>query len=178
MGNYISCTLSAVPGGRSRAIKVILPSGDVRRIVDGTVNAAELMLDTPGHFLVNSRSMQLGRRFAALSADEDLDMGEVFVMMPMKRLNSIVTAADMARLLLVANKEVRKSRVLPESSSSSSFSSSQGSPANPVVRPELDDAGDDVPVAMGMVEFKYRLSMRRSRKPTLETIAEEGIGPR
>ncbi|XP_010924035.1 uncharacterized protein [Elaeis guineensis] len=176
MGNYISCAISAVPGGRSRAIKVILPSGDVRRIVDGTANVAELMLDTPGHFLVNSRSMQLGRRFAALSADEDLEMGEVFVMMPMKRLNSIVMAADMARLFLAANKEVRKSRVLPESSSSSS---SQGSPANPVVGPELDDAGNDVnPMAMGTGEFKYRLSMRRSRKPTLETIAEEAIGSR
>lgn len=174
MGNYISCTLSAVPGGRSRAIKVILPSGDVRLIVDGTVNAAELMLDTPGHFLVNSRSMQLGRRFAALSADEDLELGEVFVMMPMKRLNSIVTAADMARLLLAANKELRKSRVLPESSSSSS----QVSPAMSMVEPELDDAGDDVPMATGIGEFKYRLSMCRSRKPTLETITEEGINSR
>ncbi|XP_008787612.1 uncharacterized protein LOC103705608 [Phoenix dactylifera] len=172
MGNYVSCALSTVPSSRARAVKVILPSGDVRRIIDGPVNAAEIMLDTPGHFLVNSRSMQLGRRFAALSADEDLEMGDVFVMMPMKRLNSIITAADMARLLLAANKEVRKSRVQPDSSSSSS---SQGSPANPVAAPALDDVDDDVPTAMGTGEFKYRLSMCRSRKPTLETIAEEGI---
>ncbi|KAG1368088.1 hypothetical protein COCNU_14G005560 [Cocos nucifera] len=139
------------------------------------------MLDTPGHFLVNSRSMQVGRRFAALSADEDLEMGDVYVMMPMKRLNSMITAADMGILLLAASKKLRRvssggnSRVLPESNSSSS-------PENPPAGQELDEIDEDAPMTTAMVMemggFKYRLSMCRSRKPTLETIAEEGISSR
>ncbi|XP_008800930.1 uncharacterized protein LOC103715169 [Phoenix dactylifera] len=175
MGNYVSCTLSVGAGGSTGAITVILPGGEVRRM-EGLVNAAELMLDAPGHFLVNTRSMQVGRRFAALSADEDLEMGDVYVMMPMKRLNSVITAADMAVLLLAANKKVRRasggnSRVLPACTSSS--------PKNPLAGHELDEVDDDVPTmttAMAMEDFKYRLC--RSRKPTLETIEEEGISSR
>nr|XP_019706671.1 uncharacterized protein LOC105047061 [Elaeis guineensis] len=148
MGNYLSCTLSAGSGGGSGGVRVIVPGGEVRHL-EGLVNAAELMLDTPGHFLVNSRSMQVGRRFAALSADEDLEMGNVYVMMPMKRLNSVVTAADMGILLLAANKKFRRvsggnSRVLPESSSSSS-------PENPPAGQELDEVDDDAPMTTAMV---------------------------
>lgn len=180
MGNHMSCTFSAgcgpspASGGGSRAVRVILPSGEVQRI-DGPANAAELMLDHPGHFLVNSCSMQVGRRFSALAADEDLEMGHVYVTMPMKKLNSVIAADDMSRLVLAASGQVRrasagKSRVLPESSSS---------PENKLAGPRLDEAEAvaDATTAtlLEMGEFKYRLSMCRSRKPTLETIAEEGI---
>jgi len=117
MGNYISCsTLSGAPGGKhSRAAKVIFPSGEIQLLHEPT-KAAELMLETPNFFLVNSQSLHVGRRFSALSADEDLEMANVYVMFPMRRVNSVVTAADMGALLLTANTTMSKHRrVLPES---------------------------------------------------------------
>ncbi|GFQ06465.1 hypothetical protein PHJA_002790500 [Phtheirospermum japonicum] len=78
MGNYISCTLSGpVSMSSIRATKVIFPSGETRRLYEPT-KAAELMLETPNFFLVSARSLQIGRRFSALNADEDLEIGAVY----------------------------------------------------------------------------------------------------
>ena len=49
-------------------------------------------------------SLQIGRRFSALNADEELECGNVYVMLPMKRLNSLVKASDMGALLLTAKR--------------------------------------------------------------------------
>ncbi|KAL6979474.1 hypothetical protein U1Q18_021136 [Sarracenia purpurea var. burkii] len=63
-----------------------------------------LMLEAPNFFLVNSSALHTGGRFSALNADNDLHMAKVYVMVPMKRLNSIVvTAADMGHLFLIVS---------------------------------------------------------------------------
>ncbi|KAL7141646.1 hypothetical protein ABFS83_08G067800 [Erythranthe nasuta] len=167
MGNYVSCTLSRPASkGSSRGTKVIFPSGEVRRVHEPT-KAAELMLETPGSFLVNTKSLQIGRRFAALSADEDLEIGNVYVFFPMKRLNSAVTATDMGVLFLAAKRaaSVGRVRVSPESG---------GGEAEVVVpKLNLDDIEE-----FSTPEFKHRLSMCRSKKPLLETIVEEPVSLR
>ncbi|XP_010253019.1 PREDICTED: uncharacterized protein LOC104594432 [Nelumbo nucifera] len=180
MGNYISCTLASPPGRQSRGTRVILPSGKIRQL-DGQVKAAELMLETPNYFLVNSRSLQIGRRFSALNADEDLEMGNVYIMFPMKRVKSVITAADMGVLFMSANSAAKRAsdgkiRILPEASSGdsrvtpvSAVNNSSGS-ETPLPRLKLDDIEE-----FSTPEFRHRLSMCRSRKPLLETITEEPI---
>ncbi|XP_043695816.1 uncharacterized protein LOC122646345 [Telopea speciosissima] len=183
MGNYISCTLSTVPGNKhfSRCAKVILPSGDIRQF-DGPVNAAELMFENPNYFLVNSQSLQIGRRFSALNADEELEMGNVYIMFPMKRLNSVITAVDMGVLLITANSAAKRAsggklRILPESGGctarvapvSTAVNNLQGSEEG-LPKLKLDDIED-----FSVQEFKHRLSVCRSRKPLLETITEEPL---
>ncbi|XP_020105370.1 uncharacterized protein LOC109721949 [Ananas comosus] len=170
MGNYVSCSLRAIPGEARPATKVILPDGCVRR-VDGRAAAAELMLDAPGHFLADVRAMQVGRRLAALAADEDLEIGHVYVMLPMKRLNAVVGAPDMARLLLAADMEARRAsggsaRVLPGSPPQEEATTTTA------MRAKVDYETDDS-IAAG--EMKYRMSASRSRRPTLETIEEESF---
>ncbi|TKY50502.1 hypothetical protein E2542_SST27966 [Spatholobus suberectus] len=156
MGNYISCTLSTAGSKHWRGIKVIFPSGDIGRFQEG-VKAAELMLEMPSFFVVNTRSLQIGRRFCALNADEELECGNVYVMLPMKRLNSLVTASDMGALLLTAKRVSAKVRVVPEKE-----------PEEPKLK--LDDIEE-----FSSPEFMHRLSMCRSKKPLLETIAEEPV---
>ncbi|XP_059294819.1 uncharacterized protein LOC132047857 [Lycium ferocissimum] len=180
MGNYISCTLSG-PGGnkQSRGVKVILPSGEISHFYQ-PIKAAELMLETPNFFLVNTRSLHIGRRFSALNADEDLEMGNVYVMFPMKRVNSFVTAGDMGALLLTANSvsskrvSIGKFRILPECAESSAVEvkeiQSNYYEQTALPKLNLDDIED-----FSTEEFKQRLSMCRSKKPLLETIAEEPV---
>ncbi|XP_052196109.1 uncharacterized protein LOC127803713 [Diospyros lotus] len=162
MGNYLSCTLSGPAGKQARSARVVLPTGEIRQFQQ-PVKAAELMLETPNFFLVNSQSLQMGRRFSALNADEDLEMANAYVMFPMKRLNSVVTAADMGALFLAANaKRVAGGgyvRVLPEPR-----------PPQAVPKLTLDDVEE-----YSTPEFTHRLSMCRSKKPLLETIAEEPV---
>ncbi|KAI3848927.1 hypothetical protein MKW98_014461 [Papaver atlanticum] len=107
MGNYVSCTLTVQTGGKhstpSNEATVILPKGVIRKIEGPFLTkAAEIMFEIPNHFLVNSKSLRIGSRFSALNADEDLEMGNVYVLFPMKRVNSVVTASDMGSLLLLA----------------------------------------------------------------------------
>ncbi|XP_059452830.1 uncharacterized protein LOC132183417 [Corylus avellana] len=180
MGNYISCTLSSAGGGRhSRATKVIFPSGEIRQIHEPT-KAAELMLETPNFFLVNSVSLHIGRRFSALSADEDLEMANVYVMFPMRRLNSVVTAGDMGALFLTANSTAQHRRVIPESGDDGTPNLFEGKAGDDewheseaaveVPKLNLDDIEE-----FSAPEFIHRLSMCRSKKPVLETIAEEAV---
>ncbi|GFY86748.1 hypothetical protein Acr_05g0003900 [Actinidia rufa] len=167
MGNYISCALASPAFKHNKSIKIICQTGEIKKFQQ-PLKAAELMLEAPNSFLVNSRSLQIGRRFSALNADEDLEMANVYVMFPMKRVRSVVTAADMGVLFLAANSATRRAagggvRVLPEPQRDEAVAA-----ATP--RLSLEDVEE-----FSTPEFKHRLSMCRSKKPLLETIVEEPI---
>ncbi|KAK4797985.1 hypothetical protein SAY86_030311 [Trapa natans] len=178
MGNYVSCHLVAPGGRRSSCAKVIYPGGEIRQFPDAT-KAAEIMLENPSFFLVNSRSLHVGRKFSALSADEDLEAANIYVMFPMKRLRSPVTVVDMDPLFLAAAREVSggRFRILPESgvvqaAATESPARTMNSPrSSPKLSLEDIEGYSDS-------EIQKRLSMSRSKKPLLETIAEEPAGPR
>ncbi|KAL7221585.1 hypothetical protein ACSBR1_023527 [Camellia fascicularis] len=158
MDNYISCTLSSSPG---KAPTVIFPNGKTQQFHQ-PIKAAELMLEKPNFFLVNSLSLQIGRRFSALNADEDLETSNVYLMFPMKRFNSVINSADLGPLFLAANKVSAAAaggilRVAPE--------------------PEKEEE-DDVEDSLGAEFMKRRLSVCRSRKPLLERIVEEPVWSR
>nr|GLL32939.1 uncharacterized protein LOC109156741 [Ipomoea trifida] len=168
MGNLVPCcTLTPrMCAATAKAVRVIVPGGGIRQFCE-PVKAAELMLEHPGYFLINSTSMNVGRRFSALSADEDLEMGNAYGMFPLRRVNSVVTAADMAVLLEMAARDSTSKRV----------------PAGIVVRvsPENGSA-TAAPSTLDLVfegfaeqELKYRLSSSRSKRPLLETIVEESV---
>ncbi|KAL4577584.1 hypothetical protein LXL04_013693 [Taraxacum kok-saghyz] len=157
MGNYVSCTLTK----HSKGSKVIYPNGEIRKLQQ-PINAAELMLESPNTFLVNSKSLKIGARFAALNADEDLEMSSVYVVFPMNRLNSVVSTTDLAFLFLAASaksggNKIGTVRILPENA-----------PTPP--RLSLEDIDE-----LSSPEFKHMITMCRSKKPLLETIAEEPI---
>ncbi|CAM0954044.1 unnamed protein product [Alopecurus aequalis] len=178
MGNYLSCTLAKAPGGKGA--RVILPDGRVRQVAL-PATAAELMMDAPGHFLAETRAARVGARLAALSADEDLEMGAVYATFPMKRLGTPLTATDMARLAAAATREARRSAKVssvvaapPESAAVSVVAVLEETPSP---RPRLDEMVDDA-VAAEIGVLKHRLSSARSRRPTLETIQEENYQSR
>ncbi|KAJ9708336.1 hypothetical protein PVL29_000402 [Vitis rotundifolia] len=178
MGNYISCTLITPTIKSSKAARVIFPTGEVRQFRE-PVKAAELMLESPNFFLVNSKSLHMGRRFNPLTADEDLEFGNLYILFPMKRVNSVVTAADMAVYLLAANSAAKrisggKVRILPESGADGSEAAAVATAAVEneagCSRLNLDEV-EGFPVS----EYQYRLAMCRSKKPLLETIREEPV---
>ncbi|XP_060672518.1 uncharacterized protein LOC107417109 [Ziziphus jujuba] len=186
MGNYVSCTLSTPGIGKQhcKATKVIFPGGEVRQFYTPT-KAAELMLEMPNFFVVNTMSLRIGRRFSALNADEDLEMGNVYVMFPMKRVNSVVTAGDMGALFITANSAAKqrvsggKVKLLPESGVEvalqqkfvEEYANDCGNKdPTPAPKLNLDDIEE-----FSTPEFIHRMSMCRSKKPLLETIAEEPV---
>ncbi|CAL4909457.1 unnamed protein product [Urochloa decumbens] len=175
MGNYLSCTLAKAPGGR--CARVILPNGAVRQ-VSLPATAAELMMDAPGHFLVDARGASVGARLAALPADEELELGGAYATFPMKRLGTPLAAADAARLAAAAAREARRSSAKVSSSSEHAAAVVAAAPATAeqvaeeAPRMRLEEMVDDA-AAAELGALKHRLSNARSRRPTLETIQEE-----
>ena len=173
MGNYMSCTLAKAPGsGGGKCARVILPDGGVRQ-VPLPATAAELMMDAPGHFLVDARGAGLGVRLAALPADKELELGAVYATFPMKRKGTPLAAADVARLAAAATREARRS------SAKVANAVVVAPPVAEVVavtedapRLRLEEMLDDA-AAAEICELKHRASNARSRRPTLETIEEE-----
>lgn len=173
MGNYVSCTLAPPLMRNAKATRVILPTGEVKQFRE-IMKAAELMLENPNYFLVNSRSLHISTRFSPLAADEELEFGNVYIFFPMRRLNSVVTGADMAVLFLAANSAAKrlragKTRVQPDESSEVKGDGIENDQNECVPRLSLEG------VESG---FSYRLSYCRSKKPILETINEEPIRSR
>ncbi|CAK8573954.1 unnamed protein product [Lathyrus sativus] len=170
MGNYVSCTLAPQLMRNAKATRVILPTGEVKQFRE-IMKAAELMLENPNYFVVNSRSLRISTRFSPLAADEELEFGNVYIFFPMRRLNSVVTGADMAVLFLAANSAAKrlragKTRVQPDESTGGGVENDEKE-CVPRLSLEGVDSG-----------FSYRLSYCRSKKPLLETINEEPIRSR
>ncbi|KZV48925.1 hypothetical protein F511_09713 [Dorcoceras hygrometricum] len=176
MGNYTSCTLPGpVARSSARGTKVILPSGELRRIHEPT-KAAELMVEAPNYFLVNAESLRVGRRFSALNADEDLEMGNTYGFFPMKRLNSAATAADMETFSAAAKPGLKRVRVriLPECGQAAAQQAVESIEKVSVPKLNLDNFEQ-----FSALEIKHRLSVCcRSKRPLLETIMEEPAGHR
>ncbi|KVI05408.1 uncharacterized protein LOC112524336 [Cynara cardunculus var. scolymus] len=159
MGNFVSaCSFGISPRMKNnKAARVIFPTGEIRQFQD-SVKAAEIMLDCPNFFLVNSQSLNINRRFSPLSADEDLESGNVYIMFPMRRVNSMITPADMAVFWMSANSAPKRisGKISPESTLG----------GNEAEQPRL---------VVEVPEFSYRLAVSRSRKPFLDTITEEPV---
>ncbi|KAK1439080.1 hypothetical protein QVD17_04895 [Tagetes erecta] len=154
MGNYVSCTLTHRIGKHSTAIKVIFPNGEIRKYQE-PVKAAELMMESPNSFVVDSKSLRIGTRFLALNADKDLEFASVYVMFPMSRVNSVVTTADLGSIFISAKKI---GRIAPEVT-----------PALPRLNLE------EIEELSSTTEFKQRILKCRSKKPLLDTIDEEHV---
>ncbi|XP_076910206.1 uncharacterized protein LOC143579796 [Bidens hawaiensis] len=159
MGNYISaCALIPFTPKikTAKAARVIFPSGEIRQF-QSSVKAAEIMLDCPNFFLVNSHSLNLNRRFAPLSADQDLESGNVYIMFPVRRVNSMVTPGDMAAVWLSANSAPKRisGRITPET-----------------VEVEVES---EPRLVVDAPEFAHRIMVCRSKKPVLDTITEEPV---
>ncbi|KAK6146814.1 hypothetical protein DH2020_020683 [Rehmannia glutinosa] len=167
MGNYISCTFVAPKLRSPKSARVILPGGEINQFRQ-PVKAAELMLESPNYFVVNSKSLNIGRRFSPLAADEDLEFGNLYVMLPMRRVNKIVTAADVAVFLMAANSAPKRisggssGKVSPEAALTVDGDSSEN--GRPILSLEV--------VAP---EYTHRLALCRSKRPDLDTIVEEPV---
>ena len=172
MGNYMSCALAKAPGGRGA--RVILPDGGVRQ-VPLPATAAELMMDAPGHFLVDARAASAGARLAALPADEELELGGAYAAFPMKLLGTPLAAADAARLAATATREARRSSA-KVSDDAPPAGVAAAAAEEKAKRLRLEDMEVDGAAAAELGALKHRLSNERARtrrRPTLETIEEE-----
>ncbi|MFS8028722.1 hypothetical protein Hanom_Chr16g01513731 [Helianthus anomalus] len=162
MGNYAStCGFMIVPIMKTnKAARVIFPSGEIRQFRE-PIKAAEIMLECPAFFVVNSRTLNINRCFSPLLADQDLEPGNIYIMFPMRRVNSMVTPADMAVFWMAGSSASKRI-----STEMTTGGDGGGGEVKVVEQPRL---------VVEVPEFSYRLAVGRSRKPVLDTIIEEPV---
>ncbi|XP_022715314.1 uncharacterized protein LOC111274714 [Durio zibethinus] len=156
MGNAASCAPSIISSG---VVKVLLPEGNMQ-IHTKPVKAADLMLENPGNFVCASSSLIVGYRIHGLNADEVLERRQLYFLLPMELLYSVLTPEEMSSLTCKATKAFKHAtfnnlvKIFPE------FCISPFEPETP--ENQVNKTADSV----------ERYSKQRSWKPALETILE------
>jgi hypothetical protein len=186
MGSYISCASNTVP---SSTVKVIHWNGSVQDL-QRRITAAELMLDNPQHFVCHANGLQIGRRINPLTADEELDLGYLYFLLPMPKLHSVLSGTDMASLAFKANSAVKAvnrrsssarllpvfgdlTHPLPPEMKKDVFlleaKQIRGTQEKQLALPKLN-LEDDPELSMALAQM--RLNASKTWKPKLETINE------
>ncbi|GLJ46354.1 hypothetical protein SUGI_0977120 [Cryptomeria japonica] len=196
MGSYLSCASysSVVP---YNTVKVLAFNGGLQEF-HTEMKVAEIMLENPQHFVCHSDSLEVGRRINALSADNDLELGHLYLVLPMSKLQRVLSGSEMASIAFRANSAMKKSsksvvKTLPGLVGVKPLVNGGGMclqdndhlggefhyGPNDLIKTEevpklnMEDLSD---LQMGLVKY-IRLRSCRSWKPRLETIREaESLG--
>ena len=160
MGNAASCAPSIISSG---VVKVLFPDGNMQ-IYTKPVKAADLMLDNPGQFVCDSSSLKVGYRIHGLTADEVLERRQLYFLLPMELLYSVLTHEELSSLTCKATKALKHAtfnnlvKIFPVFTEFCIFPFEAKTPENPVISKTADSV--------------ERYSKQRSWKPALETILE------
>lgn len=172
---FLSLYLFLMGNAASCAPSIISNNGGVRKVLsmDGRietytrpVKAAELMVENPGQFVCESTSLKVGNRIQGLSADEELEKRQLYLLLPMDLLYSVLTFEEMSSLTHKTSKALKHGsftnfgKILPVLSEFCIF---------PSEAKTLDGTHSMI---MNVSEPVKRYSKQRSWRPALETIAE------
>ncbi|KAK6921278.1 PADRE domain [Dillenia turbinata] len=154
MGNAALCAPSIISNG---VVKVI--NGDGRlEVYTGPVKAAELILENPGQFICDSTNLRVGQRILGLSAQEELERRQLYFILPIEMLYSVLTHEEMSALTYKASKALKR-----HASSSSNFAR---------IFPVCIFPSEARTTADDSSTIAKRYSRQRSWIPALETIEE------
>ncbi|CAA0828594.1 Unknown protein [Striga hermonthica] len=168
MGNAALCAPSIISNGEVR----IFAGGKLQIYSNAPVRAAEVMLENPGQFLCESHNLRVGQRIPGMSADEKLQKGRIYFLLPMEMLYSVLTTDEMRALTHKACKGTTRhaasltslSKIFPEFNCLSAGGVSGGQEA----AVDSVDGGDGAESGGPLVRY----SSQRSWQPALETIVE------
>lgn len=96
MGNLISCGLGHAPS--QNVVKVVHCNGLVDEF-HWPVRVGELTIDYPDHFICHSNDLSISRNVPPLPDDEEMELGQIYFLLPRKTFESPLTQADVAALI-------------------------------------------------------------------------------
>ncbi|XP_021909527.1 uncharacterized protein LOC110823452 [Carica papaya] len=172
MGNVASCAPSIISNG---VIKVLPFNGGTLQIYTKPVKAGEVMVENPGEFVCDSSSLKVGQRIHGLSAEEELERRQLYFLLPMELLYSVLTHEELSSLSCKSTKALKQAttgqysnnfgKIFPVLSEFCIF------PSEPKTSDHHED-DDNKNYGSGSGENLERFSKQRSWKPALETIVE------
>ncbi|XP_057868985.2 uncharacterized protein LOC131075988 [Cryptomeria japonica] len=86
---------------------LILMDGRIE-VFSEPLKCKEILQQYPGHFICSSDGLYIGRKiFDVLEEADQLQVGQLYFLLPIHKLEYVLTDSDMAALLLKANSAVR-----------------------------------------------------------------------
>ncbi|RAL45069.1 hypothetical protein DM860_003828 [Cuscuta australis] len=118
MGSCISSSSSSSSGTRrhsSAAADVILSNGELRQLFV-PVKASQVLVMFSGSaaasfFLCNSDRLYFDEHIPAMGAEEELEAGQIYFVLPAGRLHHRLAASDMAALAVTASAALKNTRI-------------------------------------------------------------------
>jgi hypothetical protein len=101
MGICVSSTaISSVPAATA---KLILMDGSIQEFFEG-MRSREILEEYPSHFICNSDGLYVGRNISQVLRDDDqLQIGQLYFLLPQRKLQFVLTDSDMASFLFRIN---------------------------------------------------------------------------
>ncbi|KAJ8453285.1 hypothetical protein Cgig2_008169 [Carnegiea gigantea] len=161
MGNAAFCAPAIIGNG---ATEVVRWDGKLESYAK-PVKAAELMFENPGQFVCDAITLQVGHRIVGLVADDELERGQLYFLLPMEMIYSVLTHEEVSHLNYKAYKALKPGslgKIFPVCM----FAWDQ------TKRLESDSQKHD-----SEAETSTRVSSQRSWRPALETIIEKFADP-
>ncbi|GLJ44749.1 hypothetical protein SUGI_0940970 [Cryptomeria japonica] len=81
---------------------VILMDGGIQKFSD-PVKVEEILKNNPVHFVCSSDGLYIGKFISELLPHQELQLGQLYFVLPRKKLEFVLSEKDMASLLLKAN---------------------------------------------------------------------------
>ncbi|GLJ44752.1 hypothetical protein SUGI_0941060 [Cryptomeria japonica] len=81
---------------------VILMDGSIQKFSD-PVKVEEILKNNPGHFVCSSDGLYIGKFISELLPHQELQLGQLYFVLPRKKLEFVLCEKDMASLLFKAN---------------------------------------------------------------------------
>uniref|UniRef100_A0A5K1AJP1 DUF4228 domain-containing protein n=2 Tax=Nymphaea colorata TaxID=210225 RepID=A0A5K1AJP1_9MAGN len=107
MGSHPASCLQLPPEPSPlRTVKLIQSDGVVK-VYHHAVNASELMHEFPKHLVCHSDSFCIGRKIPALSADEELQLGHKYFLLPKHFFQSVLSFVSLASLASSSSRVVK-----------------------------------------------------------------------
>ncbi|XP_059282484.1 uncharacterized protein LOC132036222 [Lycium ferocissimum] len=103
MGICNSCESTSVA-----TVKLILQDGRLQEF-PYPIKASYLLQKDPTIFICNSDEMEFGDMVYAINGDEELQLGQLYFALPLKRLRSKLRAEEMAALAVKASSALKRS---------------------------------------------------------------------
>ncbi|KAL9237986.1 hypothetical protein vseg_012470 [Gypsophila vaccaria] len=163
MGNAALCAPAI--NSSNWAAKVLTWDGSLE-VHTKAVKAAELMLENPGQFVCHAGTLQVGRRIEGLLADEELQCRQLYFLLPMEMLYSVLTQEEVSHLNYNAYKAMKSGsfhslgKICPVFGDSCLFPS------------ETKKSESDRKTQITEPQTCHNVSRQRSWRPALATIVE------
>ena len=103
----ISC--AALGGGcRGAPVAIVILMDGSYYQFSGPAKAQQILRESPDDFICNSDCLYIGQKMRELLPFDELEMGQIYFLLPRKKLQFVVSESDMACLLYKANSALKQ----------------------------------------------------------------------